>query len=146
MSCKTKIAYLKLSRALVSLLGPFGTLRLVAVSLDFESGLWGAFSTVFPNVSFRGCSFHFSQAVFRQIQKCGLANLYRRNERIRRICRKLMALNLLPHRFIPRLFRDLKTQVRGALTVPFRLYGKDMAKQHCVATEIMVGIHAANSN
>jgi hypothetical protein len=27
-----------------------------------------------------------------------------------------MALNLLPHRFIPRLFRDLKTQVRGALT------------------------------
>ncbi|EFX60792.1 hypothetical protein DAPPUDRAFT_341424, partial [Daphnia pulex] len=29
--------------------GPFGTLRLVAVSLDFESGLWGAFSTVFPN-------------------------------------------------------------------------------------------------
>jgi transposase-like protein len=116
MSCKTKIAYLKLLRALVSLLGPFGTLRLVAVSLDFESGLWGAFSTVFPNVSFRGCSFHFSQAVFRQIQKCGLANLYRRNERIRRICRKLMALNLLPHRFIPRLFRDLKTQVRGALT------------------------------
>ena len=42
--------------------------------------------------------------------------MYRRNERIRRICRKLMALNLLPHRFIPRLFRNLKTQVRGALT------------------------------
>ena len=92
-----------------------------------------------------GCSFHFSQAVFRQIQKCGLANLYRRNERIRRICRKLMALNLLPHRFIPRLFRDLKTQVREALTRS-PLYGKDMAKQHCVATEVMVSIHAANSN
>ncbi len=116
MSCKTKIAYLKLFRALVSLLGPFGTLRLVTVSLDFESGLWGAFSTVFPSVLFRGCSFHFTQAVFRQIQQCGLANIYRRNERVRRICRKLMALNLLPHRFIPTVFRSLKTQVWGALT------------------------------
>ncbi len=87
-----------LFRALVSLLGPFGTLRLLTVSLDFESG----------------CSFHFTQAVFRKIQQCSWANIYRRNERVRRICRKLMALNSLPHRFIPTVLRFLKTQVRGA--------------------------------
>lgn len=113
---QNQIATLKLFLLLVSLLGPFGTLRLLIVSLNFESGLWVAFSTVFPSVNFCGCSFHFTQTVFRQNQQCGLANIYRRKERVRRICRKLMALNLLPNRFIPTVFRSLKTQVRGALT------------------------------
>lgn len=40
MSCKTKVAYIKL---LYKLLLPFGNLRLSQMCLDFEHALWGAF-------------------------------------------------------------------------------------------------------
>ena len=47
---------------------------------------------------------------------CGLSTHYIRNPRVRRLCRKLMALNLVPHTFICSLFNSNKAQARGTLT------------------------------
>ena len=44
----------------------------VAVA-DFEKGIWKGLQIVLPGVAVRGCNFHFTQAVWRRIQKYGLA-------------------------------------------------------------------------
>ncbi|CAF1354279.1 unnamed protein product [Rotaria magnacalcarata] len=42
---------------------------------DFESGEMGALKNLFPNVTVRGCWYHFNQAIFRNIQKMGLTTM-----------------------------------------------------------------------
>jgi len=116
MSCKTKVAYIKVLTAIKELTEPYGQLQLEKVSLDFEIATWLAFKTVFPGIRLEGCAFHFSQAVFRKILELGLASFYRNSPRINKLCRKLMTLNLLPHRFIKPTFQDLKREARGTLT------------------------------
>jgi len=44
----------------------------VAVA-DFEKGIWKSMQLVLPGVIIRGCNFHFTQAIWRSIQKYGLA-------------------------------------------------------------------------
>jgi len=40
---------------------------------DFEKGIWKGLQIVLPGVAVCGCNFHFMQAVWRRIQKYGLA-------------------------------------------------------------------------
>jgi hypothetical protein len=43
-----------------------------------------------------GCFFHFSQSIYRQIQALGLQQKYLADENLRLLCRKVMALALMP--------------------------------------------------
>ena len=43
-----------------------------------------------------GCYFHFSQALWKRVQRVGLAGAYRRNPLVRRFVQKTMALGFLP--------------------------------------------------
>lgn len=43
------------------------------VIADFESGLWKAVRSRLPDITIRGCAFHWAQAVWRKIQELGLA-------------------------------------------------------------------------
>ncbi|MEO0687130.1 MAG: hypothetical protein AAFY76_19295 [Cyanobacteria bacterium J06649_11] len=43
--------------------------RLVAVVCDFEVASINAFQTEFPNISIKGCYFHFNQSLWRSIQR-----------------------------------------------------------------------------
>ena len=43
-----------------------------------------------------GCFFHYFQCVYRQIQQLGLQQKYASDEQFRILCRKLMALALMP--------------------------------------------------
>ena len=65
----------------------FNELRTVAIqhelvlnpkftTFDFEQGAIGALRNVFPNASIKGCNFHYSQCVFKKIQKLGLQRDY----------------------------------------------------------------------
>ncbi|KAG1654729.1 hypothetical protein GQR58_024829 [Nymphon striatum] len=40
--------------------------------VDFEKGLWKGLRSVFENPVIHGCSFHFAQALYKQVQKKGL--------------------------------------------------------------------------
>jgi len=79
---------------------------------DFEMGIWKGVVSVFPSAKIFGCSFHWTQAIFRKIKCLGLGRYYSRNENVRLLCRKLMSLNLLPTRYINRCFYSLEQQSR----------------------------------
>jgi hypothetical protein len=135
MSCRTTIAYVKLLRIVAELINPYsphGSLQLLEVSLDFESAAWKGFLRVLPGIEIHGCCFHFYQAIFRKIQKLGLSKFYCNNPRIRRLCMKLMSLNLLPHRFIRSSFNNLKSQARGALTIALFNYVEKYWIKHAI--------------
>ena len=50
---------------------------------DFELGAMNAFKEVFPNSTIKGCHFHFTQAIRRNIQENGLCAWYKKNKIIR---------------------------------------------------------------
>ncbi|CAF3027632.1 unnamed protein product [Rotaria sp. Silwood2] len=62
---------------------------------DFESGEMGALENLFPNVTIRGCWYHFNQAIFRNIQKMGLTTMYEKNEEVKIWLKSFMALPLV---------------------------------------------------
>ena len=66
-----------------------------------------------------GCFFHFCQAVYRQIQQLGLQQTYANDEQFRLLCRKLMALALMPLDKVLTSFeeiqRDALTSYRGTI-------------------------------
>ena len=76
--------------------------------VDFESGLWKAIQKVYPNVNLKGCSFHWTQAVWRKIQLWGLQQRYINNSSTHNFCRKLMALPFLPSEHIETAFRNIQ--------------------------------------
>lgn len=47
------------------------TPRVSTIVTDFEAAVWKAISSSLPNVTVRGCYFHYSQAVWRKIQFLG---------------------------------------------------------------------------
>ncbi|KAL8614178.1 hypothetical protein ACOMHN_026395 [Nucella lapillus] len=59
---------------------------------DFESGLMPAIRHSFTNTQHRGCYFHHSQAVWRQVQRLCLQVVYREDHRVQTSVRKLLAL------------------------------------------------------
>ena len=63
---------------------------------DFERAIIAAVETEFPHSSHKGCYFHFTQAIYRQIQKLGLSVPYKEDERLRLFTRYLMATPFLP--------------------------------------------------
>jgi hypothetical protein len=50
---------------------------------DFESGLIPAVTTSFPQTLHKGCYFHFVQAIYRNVQRLGLVDVYTNNNGIR---------------------------------------------------------------
>ena len=50
---------------------------------DFEKGETNAFKEIFPNVTLKGCHFHFTQAIWINIQENGLCLLCKSNKLIR---------------------------------------------------------------
>lgn len=82
---------------------------------DFESGLIPAVREEFPYATHRGCYFHHTQAIFRQVQQLGLQQTYRDDENLRSDVRQLMALGFVPVGQIRVTFNMLRQRVEGRL-------------------------------
>lgn len=61
------------------------------------------------------CYFHFTQAVYRAIQRFGLASTYNNNADIKYLCRKLMTLPLLPEPLIEDTYDELIENLSSAM-------------------------------
>ncbi|CAF4958074.1 unnamed protein product, partial [Rotaria sp. Silwood1] len=74
---------------------------------DLESGLASAVKSEFTTAKHSSCYFHFTQAVYRNIQQLRLSSMYNDDDNVKLFCRKLMALPLLPKTVIEDVYDDL---------------------------------------
>jgi len=63
--------------------------RVRCAVMDFESALWRALADVLPGVKRRGCTFHWTQAVWRKIQSLGLQDEYHCKRDTYKVCRHI---------------------------------------------------------
>ncbi len=68
-----------------------------------------------------GCFFHYNQAIYRNIQALGLSSAYADDDEVRIICRKLMALALLPITLVVDAFDNLCESVLESSSTKFKL-------------------------
>ena len=74
----------------------------VKVMMDFEAAPISAVKELYPNCSISGCNFHFSQCLWRKVQKAGLSVQYTEKDSVvREYMRPVAALAHLPVRDIP---------------------------------------------
>ena len=82
-------------------------------NLVYFVGAWKAVRQAFPNVSIKGCAFHFGQAVWRKVQELGLKTTYSQRGAEYRYIRTLMALPFLPHADIEPAFEVLSERANS---------------------------------
>lgn len=57
---------------------------------DYEFGAWFAICQIFPTVAIKGCIFHWTQAVWRHVQSCGLSKAYKEQQAVHSYTRQLL--------------------------------------------------------
>ena len=76
--------------------------------------IWSAATDVLPHVQLSGCSFHWSQAVWRKVQELGYQPLYFQNNHLRKFLRRLLSLPYLPDHEIAGAFFHLQQKPAAA--------------------------------
>ena len=76
---------------------------------DWERGSRNAFRHAYPGIRIYGCWFHYTQAIWRKIQKCGLTSCYRNNPELALFVKKIMAIPILPCDLIHSTYSVLQT-------------------------------------
>ena len=76
---------------------------------DWERGSRNAFRHAYPGIRIYGCWFHYTQAIWRKVQKCGLTSCYRNNPELALFVQKIMAIPLLPCDLIHSTYYVLQT-------------------------------------
>lgn len=75
-----------------------------------------------PNTKLLGCAFHFSQAIYRNIQGKGLQDAYQNMEVVRQLLRQIMALAFVPSdQIIPVYYDVIKPQINNVPAKPASL-------------------------
>ncbi|KAI6192271.1 hypothetical protein M3Y97_00319100 [Aphelenchoides bicaudatus] len=106
MSSRTKNQYIRLFTQLRDA-GCIPT----SITIDFEQAALCAAQHVFPDISIRGCFFHFSQCLWRKIQHFGLARAYGTDEEFSDSMCMFAALAFLPKDKIISTFELIQDKV-----------------------------------
>ncbi|CAF3215169.1 unnamed protein product [Rotaria socialis] len=78
-----------------------------SIMSDFEPALITIIAAEFVGATHSSCYFHFTQAVYRAIQRVGLSTSYNNDNDIKHSCRKVMALALLSEPIIEDTYDEL---------------------------------------
>lgn len=70
--------------------------QLQRIMIDFELSFINAFKEIFPGIKISGCSFHYSQCVWRNIQAFGLQSTYNNDIEFSLQVRMLLAIAYVP--------------------------------------------------
>jgi hypothetical protein len=63
---------------------------------DFEQSTFAAVRNTFPDIVHKGCYFHFTKAIWTQVQKKGLAGDYNTNIALNELVRSLKVMPMVP--------------------------------------------------
>ena len=77
------------------------------VMMDFEQGAIKAFAEEFPGIVVKGCHFHFTQSIWRNIQEIGLVTVYKENKAVRDWLQQFKSLAFVPIDLLPIAFNFL---------------------------------------
>lgn len=106
MSDKSQENYTEAFNELVNLT----SCRFKIIIIDFEMALKNSLKTIFVNSKLFGCSFHFGQSIWRNIQRFNLVNEYQNNFDFRKQIRKFINLSFIPTEFIISTFYSLRKE------------------------------------
>ena len=84
---------------------------------DYEKGFIKAVSEDFPDSNLCGCHFHYSQALFRKIQKFHLAGGYKSNPSLSKFFRRLFSLPYIPIGLVRTNYQRIKYDRRTLLLI-----------------------------
>lgn len=77
---------------------------------DFEIAQVNAIQQTFSEIDFRGCNFHFSQILWRNIQHENLTVTYKKNVKFREFVKKLISLSYVPIKKVEKYVSSLIRQ------------------------------------
>ena len=87
------------------------TLMPTYVKPDYELALVQSLQISFPNCTFKGCYYHFAQAIWCKVQNLGLASAYRDTQSdTNKFFRKVISLPFVPVSFVRMAWGGLKLQ------------------------------------
>ena len=88
---KTEATYKRLFRLLQQEAAQFNLeIRPTVIQVDFEKAVINAIGHIFPYSSIRGCYFHFTQSIWRAVQRHGLVVEYREDDVVGRLFVELL--------------------------------------------------------
>lgn len=123
MSRRTKKDYKEVFRAILSSLPE--TPSVTTVLTDFEAAVWQGLRSAIPRVAVKGCTFHWSQAVYRKVQQLGLQTAYSHEPSIFNLIRRILALSFLPAEKVLTQFERLRDTVQQPQLVELMDYVYD---------------------
>lgn len=114
-SNKTQITYEYILNVLIE---KEPSLKPTIVMSDFEKAALNAIRSVFVSSQVAGCQFHYSGAVYKHVQSCGLQSKYATDPEFALNIRMFLALSYLPAADIEAGFEEL-------LALPFCTYNEE---------------------
>ena len=75
---------------------------------DFEKAIHNSIIDIFPLSIKKFCIFHFSQSIWKKIQKLGLISQYKNNKEFNKLIRKILCLSLISENNVISLYQKLK--------------------------------------
>ena len=76
---------------------------------DWEMAARNAFKSTFHGIRLKGCWFHYTQRIWKHVQKANLKHSYNNNVEIQNFVRYIMALPFLPPDTILQIFNQIDT-------------------------------------
>ncbi|KAJ8310547.1 hypothetical protein KUTeg_012412 [Tegillarca granosa] len=81
---------------------------------DFEAAIWKSLRETIPGIVIRGCNFHWTQAVWRQVQNFGLQTHYCEKGSVHKFVRLLMALPFIPVEHVQPTFQQISQRAQDS--------------------------------
>ena len=78
---------------------------------DFNENIWCSVQEIFPSVELQGCAFNWFQLLLNRMRVLGVNSDFLANEDMHNLCKRVLALHLLPADKISKRFYALKSKL-----------------------------------
>ena len=93
---------------------------------DFELLIQSSILLYYPSLKTLGCYFHFSQLVWRRVQKKGFQTIYEKNDKFNAVIRRMSALPFAPKDDLDEAFKIFDKRTESLEDEELEKFCKDM--------------------